>query len=82
MKAHSQNSAWKAIFVHAVDEAEAVQTADKLRAEGFFIPAIRYPTVARGSARLRITLTAAHTETDISALTDAIRMTHHAFRTS
>jgi glycine C-acetyltransferase/8-amino-7-oxononanoate synthase len=33
-----------------------------LEAAGFWVPPIRYPTVARGAARLRITLSAAHTE--------------------
>ena len=31
-----------------------------LLSKGFLVPAIRYPTVARNSARLRITVTAAH----------------------
>jgi 7-keto-8-aminopelargonate synthetase-like enzyme len=42
--------------------------AAALRRRGIFIPAIRYPTVARGSARLRLTLTAAHTEVDLRVL--------------
>lgn len=50
------------------DEARAVGLSAALREEGFFIPAIRYPAVARGRARLRITLTAAHTAGDVSAL--------------
>ena len=36
-----------------------------MREQGIFVPAIRYPTVARGPARLRVTLTAAHTPDDI-----------------
>ena len=63
------------------DEANAVAAATKLREQGFFVPAIRYPTVARGAARLRVTLTAAHTTKDIAALTTALhasRITHHA----
>ena len=62
------------------DETAAVETANRLRARGFFVPAIRYPTVARGTARLRITLTAAHTEADIAALTAALRITQNALR--
>ena len=50
------------------DEAKAVATAAALRDRGLYIPAIRYPTVARGQARLRLTLTAAHTPEDISQL--------------
>jgi len=37
------------------------------------VPAIRYPTVAKGAARLRITVTAAHQEDQIKALCQAIR---------
>jgi 7-keto-8-aminopelargonate synthetase-like enzyme len=54
------------------DEKAAVEMAAALRAEGFFVPAIRYPTVAKGSARLRITVTAAHAEDQIRALCAAI----------
>ena len=50
------------------DETQAVDTAAKLRDQNIFIPAIRYPTVARGAARLRITLTAAHTAKDVAKL--------------
>ena len=42
------------------DEADAVAMSTRLRQKGFLIPAIRFPTVARGKARLRITLSAAH----------------------
>jgi 8-amino-7-oxononanoate synthase len=50
------------------DEREAVRQADALRERGFFLPAIRYPTVARGSARLRLTVTADHTTDDLDLL--------------
>lgn len=50
------------------DESRTLAAAEALRAKGIYIPAIRYPTVARGQARLRVTLTAAHTEADIAAL--------------
>ena len=48
------------------DEAKAVEAAAKLREQDIFVPAIRYPTVARGQARLRVTLTAAHSADDIA----------------
>jgi 8-amino-7-oxononanoate synthase len=54
------------------EETRALAVADRLREAGVFIPAIRYPTVARGQARLRVTLTAAHTEHDIAALLRAM----------
>ena len=56
------------------DETKAVELSAKLREQNIFIPAIRYPTVARGSARLRVTLTAAHTAKDVSKLTNALKI--------
>jgi len=55
------------------DESIAMKTAASLREAGIFVPAIRYPTVARGAARLRVTMTAAHTEADVAALSDALK---------
>ncbi len=50
------------------DERRAVAMADALREAGIFVPAIRYPTVARGQARLRFTVSAAHSVDDIEQL--------------
>jgi 7-keto-8-aminopelargonate synthetase-like enzyme len=61
-------------------ETEAVELAAALRGQGLFIPAIRYPTVARGEARLRLTATAAHSHEDVARLGDALRLTPHASR--
>lgn len=55
------------------DEAAALELSAKLLADGFFVPAIRPPTVPRGSSRLRVTLSAAHTEADVRALAAALR---------
>src|SRR5437660_11029156 len=55
------------------DEQAALDLAASLKNEGFLVPAIRYPTVAKGSARLRITVTAAHQEDHIRSLCEAIR---------
>jgi 7-keto-8-aminopelargonate synthetase-like enzyme len=55
------------------DEASAVAAATKLRGQNIFVPAIRYPTVARGVARLRVTLTAAHTQEDVLQLSNALK---------
>jgi 8-amino-7-oxononanoate synthase len=55
------------------DESKAVATSAALRDQGIFVPAIRYPTVARGQARLRVTVTATHTAEDISLLVAALR---------
>ncbi|MBI4324794.1 MAG: 8-amino-7-oxononanoate synthase [Chloroflexi bacterium] len=53
-------------------ESQAVETAVALRAAGLFVPAIRYPTVARGTARLRLTLSASHTAEDVARLLAAL----------
>jgi len=53
---------------------KAVQAAAVLRAQSLFVPAIRYPTVPRGTARLRVTLTAAHTEADVESLLKALQV--------
>ena len=50
----------------------ALTVAAKLEDAGFYVPAIRPPTVPEGKARLRITLTALHTESEIERLIDAI----------
>lgn len=55
------------------DEKKAMEAFEKLLALGIFIPAIRYPTVPRGKARLRITVSAAHTEKDIQGLFAAFK---------
>jgi len=50
----------------------ALHLAATLREKGFLIPAIRYPTVARNAARLRVTLSAVHARKDIDALNHAL----------
>lgn len=54
------------------DETDAVELSRALQADGFLVPAIRYPTVAKGAARLRITVTAAHAEQQIRRLAEAL----------
>ena len=48
------------------DEARALAKAAELRDLGILIPAVRYPTVARGQARLRLTVSAEHTPADLA----------------
>jgi 8-amino-7-oxononanoate synthase len=47
------------------DEGAAVEVSRQLQERGFFVPAIRFPTVPKGKARLRVTVTAAHEQADI-----------------
>jgi 8-amino-7-oxononanoate synthase len=42
------------------DEKKSVEISKSLLNEGFLVPAVRFPTVAKGSARLRISITANH----------------------
>ena len=49
-------------------ESEAMDVSAKLLDAGFLVPAIRYPTVAKGSARLRVALTAKHSPENIQTL--------------
>jgi len=55
------------------DEA-ALRAPPKLREHGFFVSAIRPPTVPEGTARLRITLSAAHKDEEINRLVEALAM--------
>ena len=70
----SQPSAIPSAIIPVIigDESAAVLAATELREQGIYVPAIRYPSVARGSARLRVTLTAEHTQEDVAALTNAL----------
>lgn len=54
------------------DEGETVDLSRSLQAEGFLVPTIRYPTVPKGAARLRMTVTAAHEEGQIRRLVEAL----------
>jgi len=57
---------------------EAVAVSDALAREGILVPAIRPPTVPAGTARLRISLSAAHAEKDVDCLVDALRRAEQA----
>ena len=54
------------------DNTRALQLAARLREQGCWATAIRPPTVPAGSARLRLTLTAAHEPTDITRLLEVL----------
>ncbi len=51
---------------------EAVRLSQALLKRGLLVPAIRTPTVPAGTARLRITLSAAHSTDDVAQLVDAL----------
>ncbi len=54
------------------DSARAMRLSQMLRERGIMVTAIRPPTVPAGSARLRVTLTAAHSEAQVRLLLDAL----------
>ncbi|MBT5331141.1 MAG: 8-amino-7-oxononanoate synthase [Porticoccaceae bacterium] len=54
------------------DNSRALECSAKLREAGILVTAIRPPTVPEGSARLRITLTAAHSEDHLRQLLEAL----------
>ena len=51
----------------------AVEASQLLAEKGFFVPAIRYPTVAKDAARLRVTLSAKHSTKQIAGLCELLR---------
>jgi 8-amino-7-oxononanoate synthase len=51
----------------------ALEAARMLAEKGYFVPAIRYPTVAKDAARLRVTLSAKHSPEQIAGLCEVLR---------
>jgi len=59
-------------------DEKALKASRRLREAGMFVPAIRPPTVPEGTARLRITLSAAHQPQHIRQLADALQQLQFA----
>lgn len=55
------------------DAGEAARQSACLLREGWHVPAIRPPTVPNGTSRLRISLSAAHSDDDVAGLVRAVR---------
>ena len=58
--------------VFAGEPQRAVDWSERLLERGYFVPAIRPPTVPEGTSRLRVSLSAAHAPGDVESLVDAL----------
>lgn len=54
------------------EEEKAMKAMNSLKEQGYYISAIRYPTVAKGKARLRIVLMSSHTKEEMDGLVEAL----------
>lgn len=54
------------------EEKRAMAAMEELKQRGYYVSAIRYPTVARGSARLRVALMSSHTREELAGLAQAL----------
>ncbi|TDN65002.1 8-amino-7-oxononanoate synthase [Halothiobacillus neapolitanus] len=55
------------------DSAEAVKWSARLAESGLWVPAVRPPTVPKGAARLRVTISAAHSTSHVAQLIEALK---------
>ena len=69
IKAHSKTPIFSILIG---DERRALEVAQKLFDDGYFVRAIRYPTVRIRQARLRITLTAIHTKKELKKFSEKL----------
>jgi 8-amino-7-oxononanoate synthase len=61
------------------EENATLEIASKVQKDGFLVPAIRFPSVSKGSARLRLTLSASHSSEQVTALVDSLHRAFHGF---
>jgi 8-amino-7-oxononanoate synthase len=59
------------------DPGNALELSRQLAGRGFFVPAIRPPTVPEGTSRLRVTVSAAHRDEEVDSLIQAFRESRH-----
>ena len=57
------------------EEGKALRISGKLQELGVFVPCIRYPSVAKGEARLRFTVMASHTRDDMEYAASCLKLT-------
>jgi len=69
----TMNSSTPIIPILVKDSQQAVTMSQRLLEKGILVQAIRPPTVPQGTARLRLTVTAAHTPEDLNQLLDALK---------
>jgi len=62
------------IPINVGSENKALQLSAALREQGIYLPAVRYPSVPKGKARLRCTITATHSQKDISYLVGKLKI--------
>ena len=74
----SSGTAIQPVIIGSNDDALAASAA--LQEQGLWVPAIRPPTVAPGTARLRVTLSAAHRIDDVAHLAQALNRLERAAR--
>ena len=68
------NSASQIIPVMIGDEKLAIDFSNELLLDGVFVQPIRYPTVGKGRARLRLTVTSLHTKADLLTAADSFEI--------
>lgn len=66
--------------IHALiigDEEKALKMSDKIKQQGFWLSAIRPPTVPKNSSRLRVTICANHKDNEIKQLAEIINKANY-----